>query len=119
MDVAVDWRRKAYENSTGPATRIRWWARYAQAVVRMVPENPTAIDTAAMAIFTETDLLGQIFAGANFRNLQNTTNALQDWDQEFNAGQSKLGAYHAAIKSLCGEQALGSSAYTSCTSLLP
>ena len=85
----------------------------------MVPENPTAIDTAAMEIFTETDLLGQIFAGANFRNLQNTTNALQDWDQEFNAGQSKLGAYHAAIKSLCGEQALGSSAYTSCTSLLP
>ena len=119
MDLAVDWRRKAYENSTGPATRIRWWARYTQAVVRMVPEQPEAIDAAAMAIFTETELLGQIFAGANFRNLQNTTNALQGWDEEHNAGESKLGAYHAAIKSLCSEQAPGSSAYVSCTTLLP
>ena len=119
MDLAVDWRRKAYENSTGPATRIRWWARYTQAVVRMVPDNPEAIDAAAMVIFSETDLLAQIFAGANFRNLQNTTNALQGWDEEFSAGQSKLGAYHAAINSLCSVQAPGSSAYVSCRSLLP
>jgi hypothetical protein len=63
--------------------------------------------------------LAQIFAGANFRNLQNTTNALQGWDEGFSAGQSKLGAYHAAINSLCSEQAPGSSAYASCRSLLP
>ena len=35
--VALEWRRKAYEAAEGPATRIRWWASYIEALTRLAP----------------------------------------------------------------------------------
>lgn len=115
---AIEWRRKAYEASTGPATRIRWWARYVQAVVRMAPGNSEAIQQASLAIFGDSQVLGDAFVGANFRNLQKTAEALQEWDAEYHPDQSMLDDFNARMEGLCEAQTADSPELASCTSLL-
>jgi protein disulfide-isomerase len=37
--AAVEWSRKAYEASQGPATRVQWAILWSNAVLRNAPEN--------------------------------------------------------------------------------
>jgi protein disulfide-isomerase len=97
--VALEWRRKAYEASEGPATRIRWWASYVQALTRLAPENGAAILQAAMYPFDPEQGMSDLFAGANKRNLQRAKNALEEWDME----ETELDEFHAALVEACAE----------------
>jgi protein disulfide-isomerase len=54
--AAVDWARKAYEASQGPATRVQWAILWSNAVLRLVPDDERAVAQAAGAVIDE---LGQ------------------------------------------------------------
>lgn len=117
IPLALEWRKKAYEDSSGDATRIRWWAHYGQAVVRMAPENNELVLQTAMALFDGSQSLDDLFVGANFRNLQKTTAAFENWAGEYHPEESVLAGFKAQVEQRCNEQPAGSSELANCQSL--
>jgi thiol-disulfide isomerase/thioredoxin len=118
LSEALEWRRKGYETSEGPATRIRWWASYVQALTRMAPEDSRQILDTAQYIFDPSSGMGDYFSGANFRNLDRANTSLWQWNRENHGVQSMLDPYTANLQGLCRQQAPGSVEYDKCESLL-
>ena len=118
LTEALEWRRKAYENSKGPATRIRWWASYVQALTRLAPEDSQRIQQASMEIFDKTEGMEEFFSGANFRNLSRANTSLQEWNQDLHSERSALDDYNTSLQGLCKQQSVDSPEISKCTSLL-
>ena len=112
--VALEWRRKAYEAAEGPATRIRWWASYVQALTRLAPGDVSTVQAVAVFPFDPANGMNELFSGANYRNLKRATDSLLSWDPD----RSRLAGYAAALESACMAQASGSPDRISCEALL-
>ena len=115
---SLKWRQAAYESSEGPATRIRWWASYVQALVRLAPENSDTIIAASMYVFDQGQGMADIFSGANFRNLQRATVSLDEWDSEYHPDASKLTDFTAVLEIACARQEQDSQELASCSGLV-
>jgi protein disulfide-isomerase len=50
---AIDWARKAYEASEGPATRVQWAISWSNYVIRLAPQDKPAVEQAAEAVLAE------------------------------------------------------------------
>ena len=50
---AIEWARKAYEASQGPATRVQWAISYSNYVMRLAPKDKAAVERAAEAVLAE------------------------------------------------------------------
>ena len=50
---AVAWAKKAYETSHGAATRVQWGISWANAVMRLTPEDKKAVEASAAAVIDE------------------------------------------------------------------
>jgi protein disulfide-isomerase len=50
---AIEWSRKAYEASQGPATRVQWAILWSNAVLRNAPEDEALVTRAANAVLDE------------------------------------------------------------------
>ena len=50
---AIDWARKAYEASQGPATRVQWAISYSNYVMRLAPTDKAGVERAAEAVLAE------------------------------------------------------------------
>lgn len=51
--AAINWAKKAYETSQGPATRVQWAIEYSKTVLRQAPDDKAAIESSADAVITE------------------------------------------------------------------
>lgn len=51
--AAIEWARKAYEASQGPATRVQWAILYSKTVLRNAPNDKAAVAKAANAVVDE------------------------------------------------------------------
>ncbi|MEE4217781.1 MAG: thioredoxin family protein [Xanthomonadales bacterium] len=118
IPLALDWRKKAFEDSSGDATRIRWWAHYVQSVVRMAPENDELVLQSTRGLFDGAQSLDELFVGANFRNLQKTSAALEKWDREQHPEQSALSGFQLQLEDLCSVQPADSVELGNCRSLV-
>jgi len=50
---AVDWLRRAYETSDGPATRTQWGVSYVRGLIELTPKDTKAIEAAMSGIIDE------------------------------------------------------------------
>ena len=50
---AIEWAKKAYEASQGPATRVQWAISWSNYVVRLTPADKAAVETSAQAVLDE------------------------------------------------------------------
>jgi protein disulfide-isomerase len=51
--AAIDWARKAYEASQGPATRVQWAILYSKAVLNNAPNDKAQVEKSANAVLDE------------------------------------------------------------------
>ena len=112
---ALDWRRKAYENSVGSATRFQWGANYVRAITRLQPDNEALIQTTAIALLDELQSNSDVFAGRNFRVLVSLNKQLNSWQAE--RKQTLLAEFRTTIDRRCQQQVRGSLEATNCASL--
>ena len=116
--VALEWRRKAYEAARGPATRIRWWASYVQALTRLAPEDVAAIRRAAMVVFDPDAGMADLFAGANYRNLARARDSLGTWSKESDSARVVLDDFDAAVRQACSAEPAQSREHANCSAML-
>lgn len=114
FEEALAWRKKAYENSVGVATRFQWGANYVLAMIRMAPEDHQAIAVGASALLSEFDVSAELFAGRNFRILKRLNENLRSWRQE---QKPETLAFEPEVEKLCDDQKESSLQQQNCRSL--
>ena len=114
FNEALDWRRQAWEHSTGEATRFQWGANYVLAMIRMAPLEQQAIETQAEMLLSGFQDSGELFTGRNFRTLKRLNEKLRSWQEE--QEQVSL-AFESRVKKLCGDQAQESLQQQNCRTL--
>jgi len=113
---ALAWRRKAYEYSTGEATRFQWGASYVRAIIRITPEDHKLVMASSMKLFDELQGDHTPFAGRNFRILRSVSTQLGTWQSD--QGDEDLTVpFHSRIAALCTRQVDPSIELTNCLSL--
>ncbi|MGX7896416.1 thioredoxin family protein [Tsuneonella sp. HG222] len=100
---AVEWSRKAYEASQGPATRVQWAINYSNAAMRNLPKDKAAVEKAAEAVMAE---LGKIEDGY----YQRTRVKVDAWGKnlaewaEANGGSTVLDGLRTQMATVCAKQ---------------
>jgi hypothetical protein len=118
FDEALDWRKRAYENSVGVATRFQWGANYVLAMIRMAPEDHQAIAVRARALLSEFPVSGELFAGRNFRTLTRLNENFRSWQESWQEEQKlETLAFEPEVEKLCDEQKEASLQQQNCRSL--
>lgn len=114
---AMEWYRKAYENSIGSATRFQWGGSYVRALIRLTPDENELILSTAEALFNELDSTGEIFSGRNFRVLQQLNAQLIAWKAQ-EQSDAVAHRFSSRIEALCSAQAEDSIEKQNCQSLI-
>ncbi|WP_323119115.1 thioredoxin family protein [Burkholderia alba] len=115
--AALDWYRKAYDAASGPATKLRWGAKYFSNAVELAPEDTARIQGIADSLLTQVGQTRNAFYGANRRALTTVVTQLVRWN--------KSGAHDATVKSVvkqfegvCGKLPAGDPQAGTCGSLI-
>ncbi|WP_341502748.1 thioredoxin family protein [Gallaecimonas sp. GXIMD4217] len=88
-DQALAWRKRAFDEARGPATRFQWGTSYLQALVRLAPEQGQLIEQTALALLDEVQQ-SELFSGRNYKRLQRIEQSLRDWQGDSQAIKSKV-----------------------------
>ncbi len=113
---AINWYKRAYETSTGSATRFQWGASYVRALVRLAPQENALIASTAERLLTEFASGNELSTGRNFRVLRSLKSQLGKWKTENPEGA--LSPFDLRLAALCQEQAEDQTARQNCQSLL-
>jgi thioredoxin-related protein len=111
---ALQWRKRAYEASIGEATRFQWGSNYLLAMIRMSPEEESAILQQADQLLTEFKEANQMFSGRNFTVLRRTMTKLNEWGE---LNESTTVPFSDQVESLCDAQEGTSQEAHNCRSL--
>ncbi|MCE2656851.1 MAG: thioredoxin family protein [Rubrivivax sp.] len=87
-EEALRWYEQAYQQSSGPATRLQWGASYVSALVELSPQDAPRIERAVSAVLTDAAQDKAAFYERSARSLQRVGTQLQKWNE---SGQ------HAAV----------------------
>jgi len=122
FEEALGWRKRAYENSVGEATRFQWGANYVLAMIRMAPEDHQEIEVQASVLLSEFHQSGELFAGRNFRTLKRLNENLRSWQESGQeSGQQEKEqetlAFESEVEKLCDDQKEESMQQQNCRSL--
>jgi thiol-disulfide isomerase/thioredoxin len=111
-ELALDWLARSYRTAEGPATRFQWGVGYVRGLVRLQPQDETAIRTAALEVLADLDASGDLH-GRTRRSLGKLAASLQDWNKD--AGHAAvLAAVRGRLLDICAKLPPDDSARTSC-----
>lgn len=100
---AVEWARKAYEASQGPATRVQWAANYAMTVMDQTPKDKAAVQASADAVLAELGKSDNSYFMRTRTSVERWGKALAEWSAK-NGGADVLKAARAKLATVCARQ---------------
>ena len=116
-DSAIAWLERAYSESQGPATRFQWGTNYVRGLIRMRPDDESAVRDATLAVLGELDGPNRIYRRSRAR-LETLDADLRAW----NAGGAHAPAITAIrerMAAICAEiPAAEDAALASCAGFL-
>ena len=89
--AAIDWLKRAYDASTGPATRFQWGNYYLNGLLEMTPDDVARIQQDTVTVVRELEA-GRAFYQRPKAQLKRLEKKLQDWgtNPERKAGLAKI-----------------------------
>jgi protein disulfide-isomerase len=100
---AIEWARKAYEASQGPATRVQWAILYSKAVLRNAPGDKAQVAKAANAVVDELGKSPDSYYQRTRVKVAGWGKTLSDWSTAHN-GADVLAALKTRMDQVCGKQ---------------
>jgi len=90
-EAAIDWLKRAYDASTGPATRFQWGTYYINGLLEMTPDDIARIQQDTVTVVRELEA-GRAFYQRPKAQLKRLEKKLQDWgtSDERKAGLEKI-----------------------------
>lgn len=112
-EVALDWLRRAYDESRGPATRFQWGYYYVSGLIEMTPEDTETIAT------TTIDLVRAVEASGGFyqrpkSQLKRLESKLREWSAE----EGVLTSIRDEVQLICASSGDADIANTACEDFL-
>ena len=81
-DEAVDWLRRAYDESSGTATRFQWGYNYLVGLLDLVPANTSLIERETLRVFEELHGQGNAFYQRTKARLKKLDRRFRQWNAE-------------------------------------
>ena len=100
---AIEWARKAYEASQGPATRVQWAILYSKAVLRNAPADKAQVAKAANAVIDELGKSPDSYYQRTRVKVTDWGKKLSDWSVAHN-GKDLLASLRSRMDGVCGKQ---------------
>lgn len=97
-EVAIDWLKRAYDASTGPATRFQWGYYYVSGLIEMTPEDEETIRNATVNLVREVEASGGFYHRPKAQ-LKRLEGKLRDWD----ADEVMLASIRDEVLSVCAQ----------------
>ncbi len=97
-EAALDWLKRAYDATTGPATRFQWGYYYVSGLIEMTPDDAEMIRSATVNLVREIEASGGFYQRPKAQ-LKRLEAKLRDW----NADESVLAGIRDEVKSICAE----------------
>ena len=113
---AISWRRQAYENAVGKATRFQWGVEYITTLIKFDAQNDPAITNAINGLFGNLDQEADVFTGRNYGRLQTLLTSLENWQSPVQ--QDTLQQLNASLQGFCDLTDPASPARQQCAVLL-
>jgi len=115
-EEAVAWLKKAYDASTGPATRFQWGYYYLAGLLEMTPDNSELIRSATI------DVIRELEAGSGFyqrpkAQLGRLEQKLLDWSEETDK-EDVIVEIRADVLAVCGNFSDQEGSFETCQSFL-
>jgi protein disulfide-isomerase len=101
--AAIEWARKAYDASQGPATRVQWAILYSKAVLRNAPNDKAQVTTAANAVLDELGKTPDSYYQRTRVKVADWGDKLRAWSMTHN-GSDVLAALRTRMNGVCGKQ---------------
>jgi protein disulfide-isomerase len=100
---AIEWARKAYEASQGPATRVQWAILYSKAVLRNAPGDKAQVAKAANAVVDELGKSPDSYYQRTRVKVTDWGKKLSEWSAAHN-GADVLATLRTRMNDVCGRQ---------------
>jgi protein disulfide-isomerase len=101
--AAIDWARKAYEASQGPATRVQWAILYSKTVLRDAPDDKAQVEKAANAVLDELAKSPDSYYQRTRVKVADWGDKLRAWSAAHNGGYV-LAALHTRMDGVCAKE---------------
>jgi protein disulfide-isomerase len=100
---AIEWARKAYEASQGPATRVQWAILYSKAVLRNAPGDKAQVARAANAVVDELGKSPDSYYQRTRVKVTDWGKKLSEWSAAHD-GADVLAGLRNRMNDVCGKQ---------------
>jgi len=111
-ELAIDWLKKAYDSTRGPATRFQWGNYYLAGLLEMTPTDVDRIRETTVGLISELQEKGGFYQRPKAQ-LQRLEDRLINWSEE-NGNEAALDSIREAVRASCGT----ATADDACTSFL-
>ena len=100
---AIDWARKAYDASQGPATRVQWAILYSNAVLRDAPKDKAQVAQAANAVIDELGKSPDSYYQRTRIKVAKWGDKLQVWSAAYH-GADVVAALRSRMDDVCAKE---------------
>jgi hypothetical protein len=102
----IAWRKRAWDESAGPATRFQWGLGYLSSLMNEAPEDAALIESETMAVLDELLQNEDAFHQRNQRRLSSLASSLESWNEEAEgAHDAVLATLRERVTSECARYA--------------
>lgn len=115
---ALDWLRKGYETSLGPATRVQWGVLYADGVLRLAPDDVAGVEQATMRVIDELAQPDSYHQRTRVR-LDALGATLLAWSKDKAEAQAAVARLRAHMHDVCAPAQSDEAARAACLAWMP
>ena len=101
--AALEWKRKAFDASEGPATRVQWGVGYSNAVLRLAPDDKALVEQAANAVIAELGKNSPSYFWRSRVSRATWGKNLREWSEAHGGGDT-LALLRARMAAVCARQ---------------
>ena len=102
--AALEWKRKAFDASEGPATRVQWGINYSNTVLRLAADDKAAVEKAANAVMDELAKNSPSYLWRSRVSRAKWGENLRKWS-EAHGGADTLALLRKRMATVCARQA--------------
>lgn len=104
-EAAIDWYRRGWRTSEGPATRLQRGVSYLNKVMDITPDDVDTVRTDALALAEEHLADSSAFAGRNARSWASLAKGLREWAGDNDERRTVPAAVRDAVTGACDQAA--------------
>ena len=117
VEQALAWSKRAWDESTGPATRAQWGINYLNALMSLAPADVDKIEATASAVITELQQDPSAAFQRTRMRLQRLNTSMLAWAEENKASET-VARLRTQMQTVCDSIDESSDAYSTCTEFL-